>query len=102
MPSRAATRDLSAVAQRFGAQVQINALRSSFIQFDPRLPNPALDAGTYAAYLHLPEGGDLDSGSRLGTAINASASLQDHRDEQGGSLRVTGIEIHSIPESVLP
>jgi hypothetical protein len=97
-----ATHDLDLVAQRFGAQVLINSLRSPVVQSDPRLTNPALDADEFTAYLHLPQAAALGTGTPFGSAINASVTLIDADSAMGGSLGVNRMELHSLPEAVLP
>jgi len=66
--------------------------------------NPAYNGvNSYAAYLALPSGTDL-SGANLGGSVRVAGSVKvfDNDATQGGSLTVTGLQVTSFPEALLP
>lgn len=87
----------AANAQLYTSTVDVEAITVS-----SSIENPAANGlNNYAAYLRLPEGGDL-SGGAFGARIGGNVRLTDFNAIEGGSVTVTNLEISSFPEALLP
>lgn len=93
-----AVASFSTAGQLFTTTVDVEAIAQS-----TGAENPAANGlNNYAAYLALPEGGDLSGTTGFGTLIGGNVRLTDFGGTEGGTAIGDNMRIDSLPEALLP